>query len=171
MESLRKRKIKEIKPKTKLKSIATIAILSGALVGAVALATNLAGGLKTQNLTGNSIIADSQNSVSTSTSDNLSTPISNIPQDIENVQTASGNNFVAYLRSDGTVWAWGNNQYGQLGNGTIENKNVPEIAQVLGENGVGHLENIKQITAGAYFMGALTNDGRVLTWGYNGYGQ
>lgn len=154
----RKRKIKEIKPKTKLKSIATVAILFSVLVGAVALATNLAGGLKTQNLSENNIIAENSNNVSTSTSDNLPTTISNIPQNIENVQTASGETFVAYLRSDGTVWAWGNNQYGQIGNGKIENTNILEISQVLGENGIGHLENIKQITAGRYFIGALTND-------------
>lgn len=171
MDNLGKKKIKEIKPRTKPKIIATVAILSGVLIGAVALATNLTGALKTQNLSENNVIAENLNNVSTSTSDNLPTLFSNIPQNIENVQTASGNTFVAYLRSDGTVWAWGNNQYGQLGNGKIENVNVPEINQVLGENGVGHLENIKQITAGAYFMGALANDGRVLTWGYNTYGQ
>jgi alpha-tubulin suppressor-like RCC1 family protein len=34
---------------------------------------------------------------------------------------AGGYNSLA-LKSDGTVWAWGNNRYGQLGDGTTEAK-------------------------------------------------
>ena len=35
------------------------------------------------------------------------------------------------LKSDGTVWTWGNNQYGQLGNGDIENYNTGTPQQVI----------------------------------------
>ncbi len=67
------------------------------------------------------------------------------------------------LKSDGTVWAWGYNGYGQLGDGTIENKNVP--VQVIG------LSGIVAIASGDYHNLALKSDGTVWAWGYNGYGQ
>ena len=76
---------------------------------------------------------------------------SNSTQIIENAQVASGNTFEVALKTDGTVWTWGNNQYGQQGNGTIENVNRAEPGQVIGVNGEGYLENIKQITTGAHF--------------------
>jgi alpha-tubulin suppressor-like RCC1 family protein len=38
---------------------------------------------------------------------------------------SSGVNFSLALRSDGTVWAWGLNEYYQLGDGTQINRNVP----------------------------------------------
>lgn len=41
------------------------------------------------------------------------------------VSVAVGGEFMAALKSDGTLWTWGRNQYGQLGNGTNENSAVP----------------------------------------------
>jgi len=67
------------------------------------------------------------------------------------------------LRSDGTVWAWGNNQHGALGNGSASNSNVPVR--------VNGLTGVIAIAAGAYHALALTSDGTVWTWGYNKYGQ
>lgn len=89
----------------------------------------------------------------------------------ENITVSSGNNFTAVLKADGTVWTWGNNNYGQLGNGEIKNIPTYELNQVIGVNGEGHLENIKQITAGTYEMYALTNDGKVICWGRGAQGQ
>lgn len=79
------------------------------------------------------------------------------------------------LKSDGTVWTWGNNQYGQLGNGDIENYNTGTPQQVIApeydENNQVYLENIQQIAAGTYSAVALMQDGRVVTWGQNNVGQ
>jgi alpha-tubulin suppressor-like RCC1 family protein len=69
------------------------------------------------------------------------------------------------LKEDGTVWAWGNNNYGQLGNGTITQSSTP--AQVLGEAGVG----VKAIAAGSNHSIALKEDGTVWAWGANSEGQ
>jgi alpha-tubulin suppressor-like RCC1 family protein len=68
------------------------------------------------------------------------------------------------LKSDGTVWAWGYNALGQLGNGTTDNSSMP--IQVG-----GGLTNVIAIAAGGYHSLALTADGTVWAWGYNVYGQ
>jgi probable HAF family extracellular repeat protein len=67
------------------------------------------------------------------------------------------------LKSDGTVWTWGDNEFGQLGNGTITNSNIP--VQVTG------LSNVAAIAEGFYHSLALKSDGTVRTWGYNASGQ
>lgn len=67
------------------------------------------------------------------------------------------------LRADGTVWAWGLNNYGQLGDGTTTNRSTP--VQVSG------LTDVVAIGAGGYHSVALKKDGTVWAWGYNGYGQ
>lgn len=85
------------------------------------------------------------------------------------VATAGGLHTVA-LRSDGTVWAWGGNEYGQLGCGYTSNySNVPMC--VLGPSGTGCLTNVVAVSAGAFFSMALTADGRVWTWGDNTWGE
>jgi alpha-tubulin suppressor-like RCC1 family protein len=73
------------------------------------------------------------------------------------------------LKADGTVWAWGYNAAGQLGNGTTTNSSRP--VQVRGPNGVGFLTNIVAVAAGVYHSLALRSDGTVWAWGYNYYGQ
>ena len=90
---------------------------------------------------------------------------------------SAGNTFGVALKTDGTVWTWGNNTYGQLGNGEIGNVNIEEPTRVLAVDGnedeenIRYLENIKQISAGAYTVSALTSDGKVVSWGRNEYGQ
>lgn len=67
------------------------------------------------------------------------------------------------LTSDGTVWGWGPNGSGQLGNGTFEDSLVP--VQVQGLTGV------KSISIGGTHVLALKNDGTVWSWGNNYSGQ
>ena len=67
------------------------------------------------------------------------------------------------LRADGTVWAWGWNIAGQLGDGTTIQRLTP--VQVPGLTGV------VAVAAGAYHSLALKSDGTVWAWGWNAYGQ
>lgn len=76
---------------------------------------------------------------------------------------AAGADHSLALTDDGNVWAWGQNQYGQLGQGTRTNLKIPR--QVEG------LPAVKAVAAGAYFSLALGEDGRVYAWGQNRDGQ
>ena len=67
------------------------------------------------------------------------------------------------LKNDGTVWAWGNNAYGQLGNGTTSNSSV--AVQVSG------LSGIVAVAAGQDESFAVDAYGNVWAWGYNTSGQ
>ena len=73
------------------------------------------------------------------------------------------------MKSDGTVWDWGYNSFGQVGNGTTNNSCVP--AQVLGPGGVGYLAPVAAIMGGEQHNFALKPDGTVWSWGWNNYGQ
>ncbi|MBD2863349.1 RCC1 domain-containing protein [Paenibacillus oceani] len=81
---------------------------------------------------------------------------------------AAGAYHTAALKSDGTVWTWGYNEVGSLGNGTTENQASP--VQVVGADGQGGLGGIAAISAG-YHTVALSGDGTVWSWGYNKDGQ
>ncbi|MCZ2356417.1 MAG: T9SS type A sorting domain-containing protein [Bacteroidia bacterium] len=67
------------------------------------------------------------------------------------------------LKSDGSVWAWGSNLYGGLGNASTTSTNTP-VQTLL-------LNNIIAISAGGWHSVALKNDGTVWTWGWNKDGQ
>jgi len=81
------------------------------------------------------------------------------------VSTGSSNSLA--LKDDGTVWAWGYNRFGNLGDGT--NVSTPKGSltpvQVVG------LYNITAICASGNACLALRNDGTVWSWGYNTNGD
>ncbi len=77
---------------------------------------------------------------------------------------AGGGEHSLALKNDGTVWAWGNNFAGELGNGTFNGSNST-AAQVSGLSGV------TAIAGGFYHSLALKNDGTVSAWGYNVDGE
>ena len=86
---------------------------------------------------------------------------------------ATGLNFSAVLKSDGTVWAWGNNDYGQLGDGTHITRTMPTQVQLqnLSETGRQYIGNVVAIAAGANHLVMLTDKGEVYTTGDNSKGQ
>ncbi len=64
----------------------------------------------------------------------------------------------------GTLWLCGDNDYGSLGDGTIDRKSSP-VQTVAG--GV----NWKLVTCGLYFTAAIKTNGELWAWGHNGFGS
>jgi alpha-tubulin suppressor-like RCC1 family protein len=76
---------------------------------------------------------------------------------------ASKGDFTLAIRNNGTLWAWGSNNAGQLGIGTVVDANSP--VQVGGD------ANWALVAPGKNHVAAIRNDGSLWTWGGNGYGQ
>ena len=72
---------------------------------------------------------------------------------------AAGSDYSLALTTDGTVWAWGEQSSGKLGNGQVDPGNVLP-AKVTGIN------NVVAIAAGAAYSLALRSDGTVWIWGF-----
>ncbi|SEO82608.1 MerR family transcriptional regulator [Paenibacillus sp. OV219] len=83
---------------------------------------------------------------------------------LTDVQTvAAGGRFTLALRKDGTVWSWGSNNFGELGDGSYENNRSAKPIQGL--------TDIIHIAAGTKHAMALDKDGSVWLWGRNSQGQ
>ena len=84
-------------------------------------------------------------------------------------QISAGYFFTCALKTDDTVWCWGDNNDGELGNYNTIQQHAP--VQVVGQGGTGTLANVDQISAGSSHSCALKTDGTVWCWGINGNGQ
>ena len=78
-------------------------------------------------------------------------------------QITTGEEYSCALKDDETVWCWGYNSSGQLGDNSQTNSNIP--VQVVGIGNSGVLGNIAQISGGGVHTCALKNSGEVLCWG------
>jgi alpha-tubulin suppressor-like RCC1 family protein len=88
---------------------------------------------------------------------------------LSNVVAVSGGGYHSIaLKSDGTVWAWGDGTLGQLGNGANANSSIPVQA---GANVAGFNGQVIAIDAGVFHNLALTADGKVWAWGRNFNGE
>jgi len=76
---------------------------------------------------------------------------------------SGGYGHAVVLKSEGTVWCWGENDHGQLGDAGVADRVYP--LEVPG------LEGVAAVAAGNSHSLALKDDGTVWAWGYNGYGQ
>ncbi|KFE69023.1 RCC1 domain-containing protein [Hyalangium minutum] len=74
------------------------------------------------------------------------------------VSVAAGYQHALALRRDGSVWAWGDNSFGQLGNGEQGGTGLPQPVRGL---------NAVALAAATYHSLALRKDGSVFAWGHN----
>ena len=79
-------------------------------------------------------------------------------------QIYHGNTHSIGLKTDGTMWTWGANANGQLGDNTTVSKSSPVQAVTFGSNWV-------TAAAGLNFSAAIKNDGTLWLWGANTSGQ
>ena len=84
------------------------------------------------------------------------------------VGVSAGSYHTVYLKSDGTVWATGRNNEGELGDGTTTQRTNP--VQVMNADGTG-LSGVVGISAGNCFTVYLKSDGTVWATGKNVIGQ
>ena len=97
---------------------------------------------------------------------NVTTPVeTDMPPGVVATAVAAGWNQALALTSTGAVYAWGLNRYGELGDGTTKNSDVPVIVDF--PPGV----TITQVAAGAYHSLAVSSTGAVYAWGLNSDGQ
>ena len=90
------------------------------------------------------------------------------------VQVSAGKNHSLALGSDGNAYAWGNNNQGQLGDGTTTDRYTPVRVKTPDRNTYPDLPKdftYVQISAGDWHSLALGSDGNAYAWGYNGYDQ
>jgi alpha-tubulin suppressor-like RCC1 family protein len=79
-------------------------------------------------------------------------------------QVSASATFTAAVKSDGTLWTWGNNLSGKLGTNDLIHRSTP--TQVSGGG-----TNWKQVSLGYLASTAIKTDGTLWTWGYNFYGE
>ena len=79
-------------------------------------------------------------------------------------QVGCGRRHTTAIKNDGTLWTWGQNDSGNLGDNTITQKNTP-VTTFLGGN------NWKQVGCGYLFTAAIKTDGTLWTFGTNSNGQ
>ena len=75
---------------------------------------------------------------------------------------SAGEERTAAIKPDGSLWVWGYNSGGQLGDGTTEDKTSP----------IKIMDNVVAVSAGwGVHTAAIKTDGSLWTWGYNSCGQ
>ena len=86
------------------------------------------------------------------------------------IKVCAGDSFVVVLTSDNTLASFGDNSLGQLGIGVTDPsfKSKPVAIPLTGALSA---VNILDVQCGSNHVVVLTTDGKVVTWGYNNYGQ
>jgi alpha-tubulin suppressor-like RCC1 family protein len=77
---------------------------------------------------------------------------------------SAGNTHTAAVKTDGTLWTWGNNGSGQLGDGTATSRSSPVTVAGGGTTWCA-------ASAGNAHTAAVKTDGTLWTWGFNGFGR
>ncbi len=77
--------------------------------------------------------------------------------------SAGWNNHTLALQPDGSLWAWGANNSGSIGDGTTTLRNIPVQ--------IGSATNWLKVDAGRNCSSAIKSDGTLWTWGVNSSGQ
>jgi alpha-tubulin suppressor-like RCC1 family protein len=98
---------------------------------------------------------------------NKATPVTVQPfgNGLAAVQIACGLNHACAILSDGSVWCWGINTQGQLGDDTVLNKDTPV------QSNIGTGRTAVQITCGDYHTCILLSDGTIWCTGMNNWGM
>jgi len=95
---------------------------------------------------------------------NRSSPVQTVAFGTNWKQASCGINVNAAIKTDGTLWLWGANYYGSIGDNTLTKRSSPVQTVAFGKNW-------KQISCGYYHTAAIKTDGTLWCWGLNNLGQ
>lgn len=86
-------------------------------------------------------------------------------------QISLGGDHSAAVMKDGSLYTWGKNNYGQLGDKTVDNSVIP--IKISDSNIAGYLKDnsVAKAALGEYHSAAITKEGSLYVWGYNSDGQ
>jgi alpha-tubulin suppressor-like RCC1 family protein len=93
-----------------------------------------------------------------------STPVTTFAGGTNWKQVSSGNFHMAAVKTDGTLWTWGNGGLGQLGTNATITRSTPVTTFAGGTNW-------KQVSSGTDYTAAIKTDGTLWTWGNGGLGR
>jgi alpha-tubulin suppressor-like RCC1 family protein len=98
-------------------------------------------------------------------SSTISTPVTTFAGETNWKQVSVGYNYTAAIKTDGTLWTWGNGTVGQLGNATTSDNISTPVTTFAGGT------NWKQVSAGSRFSAAIKTDGTLWVWGQGSNGK
>jgi hypothetical protein len=94
----------------------------------------------------------------------VSSPIQTIAGGSNWKHVALGQRHSAAIKTDGTLWLWGNGNYGLLGDNTSTDKS--SAVQTIASG-----TNWKSLSCGRFHTSAIKTDGTLWSWGRNNFGQ
>ncbi|MGE3840549.1 MAG: chitobiase/beta-hexosaminidase C-terminal domain-containing protein [Vicinamibacterales bacterium] len=97
------------------------------------------------------------------TTSDLATATYDLNAALTSARVAGGGSHSLALREDGTVWGWGLNSGGQVGDGTTTQRKTPVMVEGL--------SGVMGVAAGQHHSLAVRQDGTVVAWGTNSNGQ
>jgi alpha-tubulin suppressor-like RCC1 family protein len=106
---------------------------------------------------------DGSGQLGTNTLSNRSTPVTTFAGGTNWKQVDGGSNHCAAIKTDGTLWVWGSQASGKLGNALVGTNNITPVTTFAGGT------NWKQVSCG-YHTAAIKTDGTLWTWGNNSTG-
>lgn len=109
------------------------------------------------------------NGTTTSSSSPVAVDVSGVLASKTITSLAAGYTHSLALASDGTVYAWGADEYGMLGNASVAVQSNTAVA--VDTTGVLSGKTVSMIGAGLYNSLALTSDGDLMCWGFNTQGE
>lgn len=85
------------------------------------------------------------------------------------VSVSTGYYHTMGIKSDGSLWGWGGNDYGCQGNG--ENATIYDDADTDNNKPIKIMDDVAAVSAGKYYTMAIKKDGSLWGWGYDNTGQ